>query len=168
MQENYNISSLLAGVKIKTTDLSPGYSLVYDDKKTDTVPFKPVPQELIPKKTERYNKSVGVMGSDEIYLLSHTSKNPPNKERIDLSNTLYGIDENMVADIIEPNTSSLVRGEELLELLNLIVRFLVSHVHPWHGTTPVPTSFDGTKVDDILKELLNAQDKILNKKIRIN
>jgi hypothetical protein len=168
MQENYNISSLLAGVKIKTTDLSPGYSLVYDDKKTDTVPFKPVSQELIPKKTERYNKSVGVMGSDEIYLLSHTSKNPPNKERIDLSNTLYGINENMVADIIEPNTSSLVRGEELLELLNLIVRFLVSHVHPWHGTTPVPTSFDGTKVDDILKELLNAQDKILNKKIRIN
>lgn len=168
MQENYNISTLLAGVKIKTTDLSPGYGLVYDDKKTDSVPFKPVSQNLIPKKTERFNKSVGIMGSDEIYLLSHKSKNSPNKQRIDLSNTIYGIDENTVADLIEPNTSSLVRGEELLELINLIVKFLISHVHPYHGTTPVPTSYSGTKVDDILKELLNAQDKILNKKIRIN
>ena len=168
IQENYNIGVLLSGVKIKTTDLSPGYGLVYDKNKTDSVPFKPVSQNLIPKKVERFNKSVGLVGSDEIYLISHKSKNSPNKERIDLSNSLYGIDENTVADIIEPNTSSMVRGEELLELINLIVRFLVGHVHPYPGLSPVPQSVDGVRVDDLLKELLNAQDKILNKKIRIN
>jgi hypothetical protein len=168
MQETYNIGTLLAGVKVKSTDLSPGYGLVYDETKADSVPFKPVSQNLIPKKVERFNKSVGVVGSDEIYLLSHKSKNSPNNERIDLSNTLYGIDENMIADVIEPNTSSLVRGEELLEMINLIIRFLVGHVHPYHGMAPVPQSVDGVRVDDILKELLNAQDKILNKKIRIN
>jgi len=168
MQETYNIGLLFQGVKIKPDDLSPGYGLVYDETKADAVPFKPVSQNLIPKKVERFNKSVGVVGSDEIYLLSHKSKNSPNNERIDLSNTLYGIDENMIADVIEPNTSSLVRGEELLEMINLIIRFLVGHVHPYHGMAPVPQSIDGVRVDDILKELLNAQDKILNKKIRIN
>lgn len=168
MQTNFNISTLMGGIKVKTTDLSPGYGLVYDKDKTDTVPFKPVKQNLIPKITKRFDKSVGVMGGDEIYLLSHTSKNSSGKERIDLSNTLYGIDENTFADLIEPNTSSLVRGEELLELINLIVRFLVGHVHPYPGLPPVPQSTDGVKVDDLLKELINAQDNILNKKIRIN
>jgi len=85
-----------------------------------------------------------------------------------LSNTLYGIDENRFADEIEPKTSSLVRGEELMELINLMMRFLINHVHSYPGLSPVPQSADGVKVDDLLKEMLNAQEKILNKNIRIN
>ena len=88
--------------------------------------------------------------------------------KIDLSNTLYGISENTFAGEIEPKTSSLVRGEELLELINLIIRFLVGHVHAYPGLPPIPQSVDGVKVDDLLKELLDAQDKLLNKNIRIN
>jgi len=167
MQENYNLGVLLAGVKITTVDLSPGYGLVYDKDKTDSVPFKPKKQNLIPKTTKQFDKSVGVIGGDEIYLLSHLSQKISGG-RIDLSNTLYGIDENKFADEIEPKTSSLVRGEELLELINLIIRFLVGHVHAYPGLPPVPQSTDGIKVDDILKELLDARDKILNRNIRIN
>jgi hypothetical protein len=108
------------------------------------------------------------MGGDELYLLSHLSQKTDGGGRIDLANTLYGIDENKFADEIQPKTSSLVRGEELLDLINLIIRYLVGHVHAYPGLPPVPQSIDGVKVDDLLKELLDAQDKILNKNIRIN
>jgi hypothetical protein len=168
MQEQYNLGVLFAGVSVVTLDLSPGYGLVYDKNKTDTVPFKPTKQNLIPKITKPFDKSVGVMGGDELYLLSHLSQKTDGGGRIDLSNTLYGIDENRFADEIEPKTSSLVRGEELLDLINLIIRYLVGHVHAYPGLPPIPQSIDGVKVDDLLKELLDAQDKILNKNIRIN
>lgn len=168
MQEQYNLGVLFNGVKVITIDLSPGYGLVYDKDKTDSVPFKPTKQNLIPKTTKLFDKSVGVMGGDEIYLLSHLSQKLNGGGRIDLTNTLYGIDENRFADEIEPKTSSLVRGEELLDLINLIIRFLAGHVHSYHGLSPVPTSTDGVTIDNLLKELLEAQDKILNKNIRIN
>ena len=55
----------------------------------------------------------------------------------------------------------MVRGEELIDLLNLIVRFLVAHVHPVPGTPPVPVATDGTQSTQILFELQNAVNKIL-------
>lgn len=167
-QEIANLKMLSRGVKILDGSISGGYGLVYDKNKTDTVPFKPTPQNLIPKRTERFNKSVGIMGGDELYLLSHQTQKFNSNGKIDLKNTIYGIDENRIADEIEAKTSSIVRGEELLELINLIIRFLVGHVHSYPGLPPVPQSVDGVKVDDLLKELLNASDKILNKNIRIN
>ena len=71
-------------------------------------------------------------------------------------------------DEILPKTSSLVRGEELLELINLIVRFLLTHTHAYPGLAPVPITQDGSNVQDILTELQNASTKILNKNIRLN
>ena len=71
-------------------------------------------------------------------------------------------------DDILPNTSSMVRGEELLELINMIVRFLVSHTHAYPGLSPSPVTEDGSNVSDILSELQNAVNKILNANIRIN
>ena len=62
----------------------------------------------------------------------------------------------------------MVRGEELIELLNLIVKYLITHVHPYPGLPPVPVSQDGTSSQDILKSILEAQQKILNGNIRIN
>ena len=62
----------------------------------------------------------------------------------------------------------MVRGEELIELLNLIVRFLTTHVHPIPGTPPINVGTDGTSVNQILFELQNAANKILNPNIRIN
>jgi len=168
-QVMFNVSSIISQVSIKPTDgLSRGYSLVYDKNKTDSVPLIPTRQDIIPKKVEPFNKSVGIFGGDEIYLLSHNSQKSGTNGKIDLSDTLYGINENLVADEIEPKTSSMVRGEELLDLLNLMIRFLVGHVHAYPGLQPVPQSVDGVTVDNLLEELLNAQDTILNKNIRIN
>ena len=62
----------------------------------------------------------------------------------------------------------MVRGEELLELINLIVRYLVTHTHAYPGLPPVPVTQDGTTVDNILTELQQAVKKILNQNIRLN
>ena len=62
----------------------------------------------------------------------------------------------------------MVRGEQLMELINLIVRFLVTHTHAYPGLPPVPITQDGTKAQDILSELQNAVNKILNGNIRLN
>jgi hypothetical protein len=62
----------------------------------------------------------------------------------------------------------MVRGEQLLDLIELIVRFLVSHVHPYHNMGPDSQSVDGTQIQTILTKLYDADSKILNKNLRIN
>jgi hypothetical protein len=106
-----------------------------------------------------------VMGSDKIFLLSHRST---DKFAIDLRDTLYGIPQTKLVDDITNSTNSMVRGEELLSLLQLITRFLVSHVHPFPGVPPVPVATDGTQVAEILAKLAVSDNVILNKNIRIN
>jgi len=62
----------------------------------------------------------------------------------------------------------MVRGEELLDLISLIVQFLATHVHPYPGMPPTPVTTDGTQLNDLLKELIDATNKVLNKNIRLN
>ena len=85
-----------------------------------------------------------------------------------LQNSIYGFSQVDIQEKILPNTSSTVRGEELIELLNLIVRYLVAHVHALPGTAPVPVASDGTNAIEILFQLQNAANKVLNPNIRIN
>jgi len=144
-----------------------GSGLVFDKTGKSNLPTKIVKEKFRPKRVLNQDNTVGIMGADQLYFISHDSINP-SKSKINLANTLYGIDQTKLVDEIQPKTSSIVRGEELLQLIELIVRFLTAHVHPYPGLPPVPVAQDGTKVDDILKELLDASSKILNKNIRIN
>ena len=107
------------------------------------------------------------MGGKQVYLLSQDTVNPA-KSAIDFNDTLYGITQTKMVDEIQPKTSSMVRGEELLELINLIVKYLANHVHPYPGLPPVPVANDGTQLNDLLKELIDATNKVLNKNIRLN
>jgi hypothetical protein len=107
------------------------------------------------------------MGSDKLFLLSHNSQ-IPGKGKINFDDTLYGISPEKFSDEIIPKTSSLVRGEELLELINLIVRFLITHTHAYPGMPPVPVTQDGTTTSQILTEIQDAVNKILNGNIRLN
>jgi hypothetical protein len=69
---------------------------------------------------------------------------------------------------VYPKTEPMVRGEQLMKLLDLMVKFMIAHVHPFHGVPPVPTASDGTTSAQILTELQNAPNNILNQNIRIN
>jgi len=107
------------------------------------------------------------MGAEKIFLLSHGTQ-IPSKGKIDLSSTLYGIKEDKYTKEIVPKTDPMVRGDELMKLLNLIVKFLISHVHPFHGLSPSTVGRDGTRTSEILQQLLDAPNTILNQNIRIN
>ena len=112
--------------------------------------------------------SYGTMASDFIYFLSHKT-DIPSKSKINLQpkETLYGIEQEYFTQNILPNTDPMVRGNELMKLLSLIVRFLGSHVHNINEA-PIPIGVDGTQLDEINKILQDADNSILNQNIRIN
>lgn len=112
--------------------------------------------------------SYGTLGSDFVYLLSHKTE-IPSKSKINLQpkETLYGISQSYFTDQILPNTDPMVRGDELMKLLKLIVDFLGSHVHNINKA-PIPIGTDGTKLEEIRKLIQDADNGILNQNIRIN
>jgi hypothetical protein len=162
-----NMAVLQTLVKISSTDITPGYSLVLNAKLTPELPYDIVKDVSVPSNSELTNNSVALMGANQLFLLSHDSV-IPGKGKIDIPNTVYGIDQPLVFDEIEPKTSSMVRGEELLELLNLIVRFCLTHVHPYPLMPPSAVTLDGLSTDDLLAKMQEAYLKVLNSNIRIN
>lgn len=163
-----NVGTLLNLISIIPGDLTLGYGLVMNKKLTPYIPFKPVKEITIDETVELVDNTVGVLGASNLYFISHDST-IPGKDKINLgADTLYGIDPEKISTEMYVNTSSTVRGEELLELLDVIVNFLITHVHPYPLLPPSSVSTDGTSTDDILKKMLEAYEKVLNKKIRIN
>jgi len=63
----------------------------------------------------------------------------------------------------------MVRGDQLMVLLNEIVKFLLSHVHPFPGINPINEGYksgaSAKKIDELIKQ---ANNTILNQNIRIN
>jgi len=160
-----NISEIYRGIKLNAA-LKGGYGLIYSKGKVG-VPKTPVKKVVPQSKYVNAESTYGALGGDMLFLLSHNSQ-MPGREKINVDNTLYGISAEKFADNIIPNTSSSVRGEQLLELIEMIVRFLVTHTHAYPGLPPVPKTQDGSSTDKILTELNNAVTKILNGNIRLN
>jgi hypothetical protein len=161
-----NVSEIYNQIKLQPALKIPGYGLIYaQDKVGSPLNFKStnVPQSSYFADPTTY----GALGSDYLFLLSHSSK-IPGKGKINFDNTLYGINVDQFVDEIMPKTSSLVRGEELLELINMIVRFLTTHTHAYPGLPPVSVTQDGSNIADMLTELQNSYTKILNNNIRLN
>jgi hypothetical protein len=160
-----NISDIYKGVKLNPA-LIGGYGLIYSKGKVG-IPKNAVKRIAKQQKYINQESSYGALGSDTLFLVSHNSQ-IPGKGKINFDDTLYGITPEKFANEFLPKTSSMVRGEELLELINLIVRFLVTHTHAYPGLPPVPVTQDGSNTQAILTELQNAVNKILSKNIRLN
>lgn len=163
-----NLLNIFTSVKVKPDAISKGYNTVFDKDLNTTSKLNKKVNIEIPKYTDLEANTSSILGSDTIYLISHKSKKY-DTEKIDLSDSIYGITEDKISEDIEPKTSSLVRGEEILSLLELILDYLFSHVHPYPGMKPVSIGKDSTtSVDDIIKEMNEAYTKVLNQNIRIN
>ena len=160
-----NISDIYKGIKLDPS-LKGGYGLIYTKGKVGT-PRTPKKFVVPQRKYIQQESSYGALGSDTLFLVSHNSQ-IPGKGKINFDDTLYGITAEKFANELLPKTSSMVRGEELLELINLIVKFLVTHTHAYPGLPPVPVTQEGTNTQTILTELNNAVNKILSKNIRLN
>jgi hypothetical protein len=165
-QEYINVSSIYSQVKLFSPLKESGYGLIY---KKDTVGIPTDIKTIVVPQSKYFPtpQTFGALGSDKLFFLSHQSA-IPGKKKINFDDTLYGISNDKFSDDIIPNTSSMVRGEELLELINLITRFLLTHTHAYPGLPPVPVTQDGTSTTDILTELQNAYTKVLNSNIRLN
>lgn len=164
--ESDNLSQINNQVRLNVCVTTKGYGLIYAKDKVGK------PTEISRKKVDVFkytNNPVTFagLGAERVFLLSQTIS-IPGKKLINFDNTIYGINNEKLVDELIPNTSSMVRGEELLELINLIVRFLVTHTHAYPGMPPVPVTEDGSSVSEILSELQNAVNKVLNANIRLN
>ena len=110
--------------------------------------------------------SYGVLGADNIYLISHKTQ-IKQRQKINLQESLYGIDQIKFTEEIVDRTDPMVRGDQLMNLLKIIVKFLGSHVHNINKA-PIPIGTDGTNIEDIRKLIQDADNSILNQNIRIN
>ena len=162
-----NLVDIYNQIKFNKFEKQGGYGFIYSKGSTKPPRLDQVVDVIQSQILDEINTST-LIGADEIYILSHESEPAPNKRKIELNESLYGIEQDKIIDNIYPNTSSSVRGEELLELINLIVRFLITHAHPFPGLPPVSVTEDGSTINNLLNELSLATKKILSKKIRIN
>jgi hypothetical protein len=181
-----NMQQFVSKIQVSTTDLSPGYGLVLDAKFSPEIPFEPKTEKYRNNTVEVQDNSVAILGANSLFLLSNeetipgkskvefktntdkTGNNSEQNAKYSPPNPAYKFESQNLSSNVIPNTSSMVRGEELLELLELIVGFLVSHVHPYPLLPPSSVAYDGTSTDDLLKKMLEAYNKVLNKNIRIN
>jgi hypothetical protein len=163
--EYKNVSKINSKVSFKS--IKDGFGLIFSKNTTG--------QQTTVKtiKTKQYETqdlpiTYNILGGDKLLLLSHESK-IPSKENIVLDKTtMLGIDGIYLTEKVLPYTDPMVRGNELMKFLNIVVKFMVAHVHPFPGLPPVPTATDGTLASDILSQLQNASSTILNQNIRIN
>jgi len=164
--EYRNISTIANFVKFKKEG-DKGFGLIYFKNTTGKQFF------VRPVKMKEYEYiqnpvTYNILGGDKLLILSHKSKIPSKGKIVLDTNTIAGISQDYIIKSVTPNTDPMVRGDELFKFLNLVVRFLVAHVHPFPGMPPIPVSTDGVQSSQILTELLNASNTILNQEIRIN
>ena len=149
---------------IKISGVGPSSGLMWSLLKITPKPIiKEVIEEYLKIKPDSPEQTFGSVISDKIFLLS-TDPNEASKtvnfENLDK----YEYSQEDYLKNIEPNTYSLVRGENLITLLKSIVDLLFSHQHNVIGPA-IPTDPNYEKLIELLK---NIENDILNKSIKIN
>ena len=165
VMQHKNISGINSKINFKT--IKNGFGLIFfKDKTGPQVTIKKIEEQeySYDNKSTTYN----VSGGDKLLLLSHESK-IPSKEKVTLDGTtMMGISQDYLVKNVLPNTDPMVRGDELIKFMDLVVKFLVSHVHPFPLYPPSVIATDGTQSAVITQQLQNASETILNQNIRIN
>lgn len=103
------------------------------------------------------------LSSDKIFFLS-TNTNEINKKIDFESLDKYELTQKNYLEDIEPKTYSLVRGEELVEVLKIIKDLFESHIHNINE----PLAKGDTNFIKLQEKINNLENIILNKSIRIN
>jgi hypothetical protein len=162
-----NFISISSKIKVKEKNSISGYLLISGRSADGKSPIsgqstRTKKQTIVNAKYFASPITYSTIGAQKIYLLSHDSEGP--KGKIELKDTIYGIPQSTFVDTINPLSYPTVRGDKLIELLEKIVQYLTTHVHPIFGVPPVPSA----PLEDILKQLSDASTTILNQNIRIN
>ena len=168
VSEAINAQRFISAVHLNKTDANVGLGLVC--KQGELGPLTELSSIDVSNITVEPNPiTYGINVSDISFWLSHNSQIGTTKIDFDTAEfTGNTLSQKFIEEVILPNTNSMVRGEQLLNLIELIVKYLITHVHPYHGMGPNPVGLDGTQSQQILAELFNATETILNKNLRIN
>jgi hypothetical protein len=170
----------MAGITPGFLSVKRGFFTVWGVKEGTPIIIPPTKPQFEVVNLFKYSLTEDVtyatLGAQKLYLLSHDSDGPNGK--ISLSNTLYGIPQDMFVgglgktgskDSINAKTYPMVRGDKLMELLTKIVEFLAGHVHAISTLPPVPiSSGSGQSIDEIFQILADAENQVLNQNIRLN
>ena len=109
-------------------------------------------------------QSIGSVMADKFFILS-TETNGGSGKSVDFPNlNKYELDQFDYIERIEPNTWSSVRGEKLIEILELMVDMLLEHKHGI-GTIPAWPDALKQKIRDLKTKM---PTDMVNKSIRIN
>lgn len=162
-----NLNHIFSKIKLNEEIANKGYGLIYARNKVGT-PFNIKTTKTKQSAYSQNPTTYASLGADKVFLLSQQSGPIGTASTINFSGTLYGISNEKYVDEFMPKTNSMVRGEMLMELVDLVVRFMISHTHAYPGEPPVGVSFDGVKVEDILEKLQEAPQQILSNNIRLN
>jgi hypothetical protein len=173
VKESVNYSKFYDKIKLNPGLQNSGWFLVWENKNKTAV-IGPQADVKIDEVTDTSfvdsDVSYAVLGGQKVYFLSQMSEGP--KGKVDLYNTIYGIDQNkFVGDSssIFSKTYPTVRGDQLMILLQKIFSYVTGHVHPVATLPPVPVaSGNGQTSTEINTILANSQNTILNQEIRIN
>jgi hypothetical protein len=163
-----NVSRLITQVRFSKAGLDINGSGLVSQPDRFGVSKKRVTNIVTSKNTKESRNSSMIHGGDKIILLSSQSVVPGKSPITFTKESIYGFTQNQYTDIILPNTDCMVRGEKLKEVLNLIVKFLTTHAHPFHQIPPTPISNAGVSISDLEAELQKYDTDVLNQNIRIN
>jgi hypothetical protein len=163
------LSKFYNRIKLTPATKEAGFGLVWDKNVVGTQTGKRT-STIEPSIFKPGASSYSTLGGDFLYLLSHKSE-IPGKKTINLIDTIYGIPQTKFADELMFQTEPVVRGDQLMNFLNLMLNFLLSHSHPFPQMAPYqeyPTVPNGPSASKLQEIINNANNTILNQNIRIN
>jgi hypothetical protein len=131
--------------------------------------IKPIENQLVDTLQENINTSVDYQNfmvglSDMIYLLSNETS-IPEKGFINFDGINNGFTVDKVTREINDKTDPMVRGDQLVKALVIIINAFLNHVHSGFGFMNVNQTDEIQKLTKLRSELNSL---ILNHKIRIN
>lgn len=131
--------------------------------------IKPIENELVDTKKETINNTYEYQNymvalSDMLYILSNETS-IPEKGFINFDGINNGFTNDKITREINDKTEPMVRGDQLVKALIIMINAFLNHVHSGFGFMSVNQTDEIQKLTKLRSEL---NDLILNHKIRIN
>jgi hypothetical protein len=164
--ETFNKKVILRNINVRRIGPSSGLIWSKEKARIESKEIESV-EEYIKLDPNSPEQTFGAITADKVYLLStdlgdnDTSTPVPF---LDLNG--YDYKQEDYINLIEPNTFSTVRGENLIAVLEAIIKVLYSHVH--NPLMPISGQSDYQDGNSLLNLVKTLENDILNKSIRIN
>lgn len=162
LRNQTNSSSFLG--KINYLTKTYGFGLIFSRTEPDIKPNLEKAEIPYLKKVSDVDQTFAAITADNILYLSTSTAGTDGKQ-IDF-NALdkYEYTQEDYLMRIKPNTFSTVRGEKLIEILELMTLILLNHTH---GITTPPFYFEEV-IQELNKLISRAKQDLVNDSIRIN